>query len=78
MGTEVTPPKKRRSSSAPAGHERMAKMSDRIGFSPSTIYSWIAKPEMGFPRPIKLTKNVAVYLIAAVDAWLAERGIAVA
>ncbi len=75
MNTTATP-KKRRTPGAPAGHERMATMSPRIGFSPSTIYSWIANPEMGFPAAIKLTRNVSIFSIAVVDQWMAAHGLA--
>lgn len=77
MSTAVVPKKKRRTPGAPAGHERMAAMSARIGFSPSTIYSWIVDEKMGFPKPIKLTKNVAIFPIKAVDSWLTAHDIAV-
>ena len=75
MNTPETRKKKHRKPSAPAGYERMAAMAERIGFSPSTVYSWIADEKMAFPRPLKLTKNVALFLTAAVNAWLAERGL---
>jgi predicted DNA-binding transcriptional regulator AlpA len=53
----------------------MASMADRIGFAPSTVYGWIADEKMAFPRPLKLTKNIALFLTVAVNAWLAERGL---
>jgi predicted DNA-binding transcriptional regulator AlpA len=39
------------------------------------VYAWIANEQMAFPRPLKLTKNVALFLTSAVNAWLAERGL---
>lgn len=75
MNTPAAPKKKRRMPRAPAGYERMAAMAERIGFAPSTVYSWIADEKMAFPRPLKLTKNIALFLTAAVDAWLAEHGL---
>jgi hypothetical protein len=39
------------------------------------VYAWIANEKMAFPRPTKLTANIALFLTAAVDARLAERGL---
>jgi predicted DNA-binding transcriptional regulator AlpA len=75
MSTQVTP-KKRRTAGAPPGFERMAALSARIGFCPSAIYNWISNPDMGFPAAVKLGRNISLYPIAAVDAWLAKRGVA--
>lgn len=75
MDSEVAT-KKRVARSAPAGHERMAEMSKRIGMGKSTIYKWISdRSDSDFPQPIKLSRNLSVFNTAAVDKWLADHGI---
>lgn len=74
MIDHVTPTKKeRRTGSAPPGFERIATLAVRIGFSASTIHSWVAT--LGFPAPTKLGARVSIYNTKAVDAWMAERGL---
>jgi excisionase family DNA binding protein len=68
--------KKKVTRSAPAGHERMAEMSKRIGLGKSTIYRWLSdKSDLDFPQPIRLGRNMSLFNIAQVDAWLARHGI---
>lgn len=64
---------KRRTGRAPEGFERMKDLAERIGFSPSTIYAWIADEKMGFPAAVKLSRNVALFQTEMVNAWLAAR-----
>jgi predicted DNA-binding transcriptional regulator AlpA len=75
MSNQATPfPKKRRTGSAPSGFERVSTLSGRIGLAESTIRGWIGNKSLGFPEPIKLGARVAIFSIAAVNQWLAERG----
>ena len=64
---------KRRTGRAPEGFERMKDLTERIGFSRSTIYAWIADEKMGFPAAVKLSRNVALFQTELVNAWLAAR-----
>lgn len=75
MNSEVAA-EKRVKRSAPAGHERMTEMSKRIGLGKSTIYRWLSdKSDLDFPHPIRLGRNMSLFNIAQVDAWLAKHGI---
>ena len=79
MSNKETPfPKKRRTGSAPPGFERVSTLSGRVGFAESTIRGWIGNKSLGFPAPIKLGARVAIFSIAAVNQWMAERGLAAA
>ena len=51
----------------------MKSLAERIGLSPSTIYGWIADPEIAFPPPTKLGKRLSIFSTTAVNAWLAAR-----
>lgn len=54
----------------------MAEMSKRIGLGKSTIYRWLSdKSDLNFPQPIRLGRNMSLFNIAQVDAWLAKQGI---
>jgi len=71
-----TATKKRATRGAPIGHERMADMSARIGLSKSLLYKWLSpRTDSDFPRPIKLSRNLAVFNVEQVNKWLADRGI---
>lgn len=77
MSNQATPsPKQRRIGSASPGFERVSTLSARIGFAESTIRGWIGDKSLGFPEPIKLGARVAIFSIAAVNQWMAERGLA--
>jgi predicted DNA-binding transcriptional regulator AlpA len=55
-----------------AQYLRAGALAKRLGISRATIYNILKKPELEFPRGIKLGGAV-VYSVAAVDIWMQKR-----
>jgi excisionase family DNA binding protein len=51
---------------------RAGAMAKRIGVSRATLYNYLRREELEFPRGIKLGGAV-VFSVAAVDAWIQKR-----
>ena len=50
---------------------RISEVCRRTGLSKSQIHRLVS--EMGFPKPIRLSKRAVAFVAADVEAWLQER-----
>lgn len=44
-----------------------------VGIGRSTCYKWIADPEIGFPRPVRLGRRASRWWLSAVLQWARDR-----
>lgn len=52
---------------------RLPDLRNRYRVAGSTIWKWAAKPETGFPAPVKLGLNTTAWRLADLLAWEASR-----
>jgi prophage regulatory protein len=58
-------------SSNQSGFIRIRELVKRVPVAKSTVWQWVQDGK--FPRPIKLSKGVTAWPVAAIDEWEAEK-----